>query len=193
MSSGIYGRRLDQKNYLTGTVQTGGQLIGWEYPPGGSKGAYCWSFRRDITEFYSAEEVAGALTVKGLEGGSSVAMLRWNNVPMTNEELDAIEQGEGSILNPDFYGVGGNRQGQRLAVWRTESLSPVNIGYQGAQYAAALYYGYDGAGGNNGALIHYLQTKLGSSSTSLPGLQAEAAIAVGASSWNGVGEQLADL
>jgi hypothetical protein len=97
MSSGIYGVRLDQINYLQGVVQTGGQLIGWEYVA--NTGSYCWSFRRDISEFYDASEVAGALTIKGLAGGSVVALVRWNNVPMTDEELNAIEQNEGRLLN----------------------------------------------------------------------------------------------
>jgi len=97
MSSGIYGIVLNQVNYVQGTVQTGGQLIGWEYVA--NTGSYCWSFRRDISEFYDASEVSGALTIKGLADGSAAALIRWNNVPMTDEELNLIEQDEGRLLN----------------------------------------------------------------------------------------------
>jgi hypothetical protein len=97
VSSGIFSVILDQDNYLQGVVQTGGQLIGWEYIA--NTGSYCWSFRRSAAEFYDADETAGALTIKGLAGNSAAAMIRWNNVPMTEEELNKIEQDEGRMLN----------------------------------------------------------------------------------------------
>jgi hypothetical protein len=88
---------LDEINYITMQVTEGGQLIGWEYVPDG--GQYCWSFRRDISEFYNATLVTTTLEIRGLPDGSSAALIRWNNVPMTDQELDKIEQDEGRILN----------------------------------------------------------------------------------------------
>ena len=192
MSSGIYSVRLDQDNYLEGTVTTGGQLIGWEYVA--NTGSYCWSFRRDVSEFYDATEVTGALTVKGLAGGSAAAMVRWNNVPMTNAELDAIERKEGLILDPTYIpgaAAGGNKQGQRNLAWIIEAGLPVNTGYQGAQAGVGMSYGF--SGNVNELLIQYLQLKLGSTNSSIVGLQGEMAAAVGASSWNGVGIEIAGI
>jgi hypothetical protein len=106
MTSGLLGVIIDQENYLTGSVNTGGQLIGWEYPTGVISSAYSWAFRRDISEFYDAQEVAGALTVKGLSTSSGLALLRWNDVPMTEEQLDQAEQDGGRILQGVGGGVG---------------------------------------------------------------------------------------
>ena len=189
-NSGIYGVYINQINYLQGVVQTGGQLIGWEYVA--NSGRYCWSFRRDISEFYDASEVDGVLTIKGLPLNSAAAMIRWNNVPMTDDELNKIEQDEGRILEPSFTpfaGNSGNKQNERNLAWIVEGGLPRNTGYQGAQAGVARGYGF--AGNQNELLIQYLQMKLTSTNSSLPGLQAEMAEAVGASSWNGVGIAIA--
>jgi len=189
-NSGIYGVYINQINYLQGVVQTGGQLIGWEYVA--NSGRYCWSFRRDISEFYDASEVDGVLTIKGLPLNSAAAMIRWNNVPMTDDELNKIEQDEGRILEPSFTpfaGNSGNKQNERNLAWIVEGGFPRNTGYQGAQAGVARGYGF--AGNQNELLIQYLQMKLTSTNSSLPGLQAEMAEAVGASSWNGVGIAIA--
>ena len=94
-TSGIAGIVIDQVNFVTGTVSGGlGQLVGWEYPAGGP----AWIFRRDITEFFDAVAPGGALEVKGLVGGTGVALLRWNTNPMTPGELDPAETEEGNLL-----------------------------------------------------------------------------------------------
>jgi hypothetical protein len=192
VSSGIFSVILDQDNYLQGVVQTGGQLIGWEYIADG--GDYCWSFRRSADQFYDADETAGALTIKGLAGNSAAAMIRWNNVPMTDAELNAIEKNEGQLLNDNLNpisGTAGNKQGERNLAWIVEAALPVNTGYQGAQAGVGRFYGF--TGNQNELLIQYLQLKLGSTNPSIVGLQAETAIALGASSWNGVGIKLLEL
>lgn len=105
-ASNLFGVVIDQDNYITGTVQSGGQLIGWEFPNAGP----AWIFRRSITEFFDAIEVAGALTVKGLVGGTGLALLRWNNVPMTESQLDQLEVQERLLLVPvlPISGLGGD-------------------------------------------------------------------------------------
>lgn len=184
--SGIYGIIIDQDNFITIEAAPGGALTGWE-----SQGD-CFVFRRNIGEFYDASEDSGRITIKGLEDRSAAALITYHQTPPTDEQLNDEEKYGESILNPDFLGAGGNRQGQRLRVWQIESQSPVDISYNGAQNAIARHLGYT-LDSMNGSLVYYLQTKLGSTTTSLPGLQAEMAAAVGASSWNGVGEQLADV
>jgi hypothetical protein len=188
--SGIYSVRLDQENYLQGVVVTGGQLIGWVFPKTDS-GKYCWTFLRDASEFYDASEVAGALTIKGKPGGESYAMLRWNNVPMTQEELDSIENEEGQILQPNYTGSSGNKQGERNLAWIVEAGLPKQTGYQGAQCGVGQFYGF--TGNANELLIQYLQLKLASTNPCLPGLKYELADAVGESSWNGVGTDIAKI
>jgi hypothetical protein len=135
MSSGIFGVVLNQQDYLQGTVVTGGQLIGWEYMAEPSS-SYCWSFRRSAAEFYDAAEAAGALTIKGLPDNSAAALIRWNNVPMTDEELDQIERDEGRMLN----GI----------------ANPLATGYSlnDLRRAALLAQGY--SGDNNGMVIKWL-------------------------------------
>lgn len=191
MASGIFGVILNQENYLQGTVVTGGQLIGWVFPKT-EQGSYCWTFLRDASEFYDASEVAGALTIKGKPGNESYAMLRWNNVAMTDEELDSIENEEGQILNPSLTGItGNNKQNERNLAWITEAGLPKQTGYQGAQCGVGQYYGF--TGNANELLIQYLQLKLASTNTSIVGLMAETAQEVGATSWNGVGLTILDI
>ncbi len=194
MSSGIYGVIIDQDNYITGTVQPGGSLIGWEYDGTPSDG-YCWHFRRDISEFFDATEVAGVLTIKGLETSSGAALIRWNNTPMTDEQLDQVEKDDGLLLTDPIgpaTGQAGNKQGERELAWTVEAGLPMNTGYQGAQIGAAVFFGFEG-GNANEALIYYLQKKLISTNTSIVGLQAETAAALGVPSWNGVGYRISEL
>ena len=123
----LHAVRLDEVNYLQGTVQAGAQVVAWEYvaEPDSS---YCWSFRRDITEFYNATLNGTALEIKGLPGGSSAALIRVNNVPVTEEELNAIEINEGRILN-GIPTVGVADEGKTLVDCRFNSLR--NMGYNG--------------------------------------------------------------
>jgi hypothetical protein len=193
MSSGIFSVILNQQDYLQGTVTTGGQLIGWVYPKT-DNGKFCWTFLRDISDFYDATEVAGALTIKGKPENEAYAMIRWNAVPMTEEQLNDVENGEGNILNPGFpvaAGAGGNKQGQRNLAWIVEAGLPIQTGYQGAQAGVAHFYGF--TGNQNELLIQYLQLKLTSTNSAIVGLQAEMAQAVGATSWNGVGLEISSV
>jgi len=77
-----------------------------------------------------------------------------------------------------------SKQGERIAETAlVAGTSPA--GYEQTFHAAADAQAIP-AGSYNGRLVPYLQSLLGSSNTSLPGLQAERAAFEGASSWNGV-------
>jgi hypothetical protein len=96
-TSGLYGIVIDQENYVQGTVTDGGQLIGEERDTD-------WIFRRSTESFYDADDTGGNLVIKGLVDTSDAAMLTYNGVAMTDEELDKVEQDndrlENGIRNP---------------------------------------------------------------------------------------------